>query len=253
MLTGIDHVILASGDPDADVAELGRRLGLAAGGGGRHDAHGTFNRLIWLGDSYIELMGVFDEPLAAESWWGTHMLGRIAAGGGYAGMALATDNVAADVERLRGLGSAISEPIAGERTRPDGDVVRWAIARPPSPDTELGLAFLIEHDSSAAEWRPVDREARSVVVHPLGGPASLLRVELPVADTARATMRLLRDLGLQFRPSLAGGGARDTSIGAQTLRLRPAAAGGAPTIVIRGGSAALTEEVLGCRWELVPR
>src|SRR5262245_16040613 len=219
MLTGIDHVIVASADPDADATVLSRQLGLAAGGGGRHDAHGTFNRRFWLGDSYLELMGVFDSALAGESWWGRHMLARLSAGGGYAGMALASDDLAGDVARLRELRSPISDPAAGERVRPDGDVVRWAIGRLPAPDPELGLMFLIEHDTSAAEWRPEDRRARATMEHPLGGPAALVRVELPVADTARATMSLLRDLGLQFRPSLAGAGARDTSIGSQTLRL----------------------------------
>jgi hypothetical protein len=252
MLTGIDHVILASTDPGADALELERRVGLRATGGGRHEAHGTFNRLCWMGDSYVELMGVFDETLAKGSWWGAHMLGRLEAGGGYAGMALASDDLAADIDRLRGLGSALSDPIAGQRIRPDGDVVRWAIGRPPTPDPELGLVFLIEHDTSSAEWRPADRAARAAETHPLGGPASLFRVELPVADTARATMRLLRDLGLQFRPSLAGAGARDTTIGTQTLRLTPAGTAGAPSIGVRGGSPARTEEVLGCRWEVVP-
>lgn len=252
VLAGLDHVIIASADPDADADELERRLGLRATGGGRHDAHGTFNRLFWLGDSYVELMGVFDADVAGDSWWGAHMLARLAAGGGYAGLALASDDLAGEVARLRELGSPISDPVPGQRLRSDGDVVRWSIGRLPAPDPELGLLFVIEHDSAAAEWRPSDRAERGSLTHPLGGPASLVRVELPVADTARVTMRLLRDLGLQFRPSLAGAGARDTSLGSQTLRLAPAAAGASPTIVIRGGAEARGKELLGCRWEIIP-
>ena len=66
VLLGIDHVVLAVDDPDAAAAELEAKLGLAATGGGRHEALGTFNRLVWLGDSYLELIGVFDRELAAR-------------------------------------------------------------------------------------------------------------------------------------------------------------------------------------------
>ena len=80
MLTGIDHFIVAVRDPDDAATELERVLGLRAGGGGRHEAHGTHNRLIWLGDSYIELMGVFDRTLAADSWFGSHALAVVEQG-----------------------------------------------------------------------------------------------------------------------------------------------------------------------------
>lgn len=250
MVTALDHVIVACTDPDFAAAELESTLGLRAGGGGRHDAHGTYNRLIWLGDSYVELMGVFDPALAADSWWGAHisrLLGDAPAA--YAGVAFATNDLAADVDRLRGMGSPISDPVAGQRARPDGDVVRWRIGRLPAPDPELGLMFLIEHDTSAAEWRPADRATRAAEQHPGGTAGRLVRLELPVTDVRSTTLRLVRELGLQFRPSLAGRGARDTSLGAQTLRLSPAAP--VPTMTIRAGRQATNTVLLGCRWELL--
>ena len=81
MLTGIDHVIVAVEDPDAAAESLRAELGLQPAGGGRHEEHGTHNRLVWLGDSYIELMGIFDESLAADSWWGRHIAAVIDARG----------------------------------------------------------------------------------------------------------------------------------------------------------------------------
>jgi hypothetical protein len=247
----IDHVIIAVTDPDAAALEIEAALGLAASGGGRHDAHGTYNRLIWLGDSYVELMGVFDADLAAGSWWGAHILRVLGAGpAGYAGLALASDELAADIERLLGQGAPISEPIAGERRRSDGELVRWRIARLPEPDPDLGLCFLIEHDTSAAEWRPADRAARAAQTHPLGTPGRLARVELPVRDVRAATLRLLRQLGLQFRPALAGHGARDAALGAQTLRL--SAGTGVPALIMRAGTVARRVEAFGCAWELLP-
>lgn len=251
MLAGIDHIIVAVGDPEDAAAQLQSVLGLRATAGGRHDAHGTYNRLVFLGDSYIEFMGVFDAAIAADSWWGAHISALLSsAAAAYAGLPLTSDDASADYDRLHGLGSTILEPQAGERLRPDGDVVRWRAARLPEADPDLGLAFLIEHDRSSAEWRPADSAARAAEVHPLGSPARLIRVELPVKDVRAATLRLLRQLGLQFRPALAGRGARDAAIGAHTLRVSPAAA--RPRFTLRAGTESRDVELLGCDWELLP-
>jgi catechol 2,3-dioxygenase-like lactoylglutathione lyase family enzyme len=253
MLSGIDHVIVACADPEAAVLALERELGLSAGGGGRHETSGTFNRLVWLGDSYLELVGVFDVALAEDGMFGRHISSVLrGAPAGFAGVALATSDLAAGVAQLRGMGSAIADPLDGERLRSDGRVVRWRTGRLAAPDPDLGLAFLIEHDTSAAEWSDADRAERAADTHPLGTPARLARLVVPVSSTSRATQRLHRDLGLAFRPSLAGRGARDTSIGAQTLRLVPSIAGVLPTIVIRAGAEPRETTLLGCRWILEP-
>src|SRR5437773_74061 len=124
MPTRIDHLIIAIADPDAAADEVEVALGLRAMGGGRHEAHGTFNRLIWLGDSYLELMGVFDEALAAESWWGRHVSSVLAkAPGALAGAPLAAQDLEHEVARLREHGSTLLNPAPGERVRPDGQVV----------------------------------------------------------------------------------------------------------------------------------
>jgi glyoxalase-like protein len=252
VLTAIDHVIVAVRDVDASAAAIEGTLGLRAGGGGRHDTQGTHNRIFWLGDSYLELMGILDYELASASWWGRHISRLLAqTPAAFAGAPISSDDASADVARLRAQGSAISDPVAGERMRPDGDAVRWRMARLPEPDPELGLLFLIEHDAASAEWRPEDRAARAADV--LAGTAGqLLRVDVPVADVARASLRLLRDLGLQFRPSLAGGGARDTSIGLETLRLVPARGDSRTTIVLRAGTVARELDLLGCHWSVLP-
>ncbi len=253
MLTGIDHLVVACVDPDAAAAELEAVLGLHAGGGGRHETLGTFNRLVWLGDSYLELIGVFDEELAASSWVGRPTLRTLRQGSGLATYALASDDLAADVARLRATGALLEGPLPGERIRPDGRVVRWLLAAPPVLGP-LDPGFLIEHDGSTAEWTPSERAARAAQVHPAGGPVRLEALELPVPDLPAAMTRQLRTLGLQFRPSLAGRGARDTTIGPQTLRLRPAARGDSlPTIRLRILAADDARErkpveLLGCRW-----
>jgi hypothetical protein len=243
MLTGIDHVILAVPDLEVAAREVEQVLGLRVAAGGRHEVHGTHNRLVWLGDSYIELVGVFDEAVAGGSWWGRHALAVIERGGGYMGVALASDDVAAEP-------AVADPPEEGRRVRPDGREVRWRIRRPASIDADLGTAFLIEHDTAAAEWTPAERAARVGEVHPLGTPAALRRVELPVAQMHRATMRIHRELGVAFRPSLSGDGARDGAVGRQTLRLLRAAQG--PRIVLAAGTRSRAEKLLGCDWLFEP-
>jgi hypothetical protein len=268
MFRGIDHLVIAVADPDAAAAELEATVGLRASGGGRHETMGTYNRLAWLGDAYVELIGVFDAALAETSWVGRPTLRALEQGGGLATYALASDDLAGDVERLRAAGSRLAGPFPGERIRADGRVVRWLLAAPPV----LGPAepaFLIEHDGTAAEWSEAERAARAAEIHPLGGPVRLELLEIPVPAVHPAIMGQLRTLGLQFRPSLAGRGSRDASIGSQTLRLRPgdpaarpptirlrvlpppadgAEAGAAPVAAAGGAVAGDPIQALGCRW-----
>src|SRR5664279_4167440 len=51
MPDAIDHVLIACADPDVAAKAVETQLGLRVTGSGRHTALGTFNRLIWLGDS----------------------------------------------------------------------------------------------------------------------------------------------------------------------------------------------------------
>ncbi len=253
MFLGIDHLVIAVADPDDAAAELERELGLAATGGGRHDALGTFNRLVWLGDSYLELIGVFDRALAEESWLGAPTAQMLDRGGGIATWAIATDALRSDLARLRAAGSDLAEPVAGERVRADGTIVRWRVALPPLLGP-LEPPFLIEHDAAAAEWTPTDRLARSRQHHPVGGSVSLEAVELSVDDLNGSRQRLGRSAGLRFRPSLAGGGCRDAGVGRQTVRLRPRRGGSAAALIHLAGpvSDERVGEFLGCRWTMRP-
>ena len=254
MFLGIDHLVIAVADPVVAAAELASALGLEATSGGRHEALGTYNRLTWFGDSFVELIGVFDRALASESWLGPPTLDALDAGGGFVTWAIATDSLERDARALRATGADLTAPIDGERRRPDGALVRWRLSKP----RRLGPAeppFMIEHDPASAEWTPADRAARARQNHPIGGPVRLEVLELPVDDMGATIQRLTRSAGLRFRPSLAGGGARDAGVGDQTVRLRPARGRSRleiPVIrlVVRATIKATTREQLGCRWVL---
>ena len=242
MLTGIDHVVVAVADPDEAAARLGRALGVAAAPGGRHDAFGTVNRLLWFGDTFVELIGVADRERALRSWIGRPAVRALDAGGGFATWALASDAIDDDVAALRRGGSELHEPLPGERRRPDGGLVRWRYAAPPA----LGPGeppFLLEHDTSAAEWSAIDRAVRAA------GPGRIEILELGVANVHLGAMVLLRAVGLRFRPSLGGGGARDANAGGQLVRLRRVS--GAPTATVHiamPGRPQPVVDLLGCRW-----
>ena len=248
MITGIDHLVIAVPDPDLTVETLASTLGLTAGGGGRHDRLGTYNRLVWLGDTYLECIGVFDPELALGSWVGRPTVRALETGGGLATWAIATDAIDADVKRLRETGSDIARSVAGERIRPDGRAVRWRLASPTNLGPDLP-PFFIQHDPASAEWTPEDRAARTV------DPARLTAIEIGVDDVARTTHRFLATLDLRFRPSLHGGGARDADVGPQIARIRPRRRGPGPDVTVRltiPGREPREVDLLGCRWVIAP-
>lgn len=114
----VDHVNHAVADLDAAADRFLDEYGLASVVGGRHPGHGTANRIIPLGDTYIELIAVVDEQEAAGSPLGAKVL---AAGEQWIGLAMRA-------ERLGDHVAADEELVAMSRTRPDGIELTWRIA-----------------------------------------------------------------------------------------------------------------------------
>jgi len=230
MLLGIDHVVLACAGPDATAAELENRLGLAATGGGRHEALGTWNRIVWLGDAYLELVGVFDPELASRSWFGRPVLAALERGGGLVTWAVALD-VLDGTLRWAPPDAGLVGPLEGERRRPDERVVRWRLAHP--VDLSPTAPLLIEHDREAAEWTDDDRAARADEHHPIGGRVRLAGLEIVAASPAAAAGRLRSLLAAAVEP--AGRAAIRVRFGAQEVRF----------VTSRPGSPAVVDIVVG--------
>ena len=69
MLT-IDHVIVPVANLAPAAARIETRYGLASVEGGRHPAWGTANRIVPLGDAYVEVVAVVDPETAARAAFG---------------------------------------------------------------------------------------------------------------------------------------------------------------------------------------
>jgi catechol 2,3-dioxygenase-like lactoylglutathione lyase family enzyme len=247
MPSGIDHVVIAVANPDAAAVELTEEVGLAFTAGGRHDGLGTFNRIAFLGDAYLELMAV-EDPAAAQGW----AIGRAAVralerGGGFATYGLVDDNIRVTVARLQANGSRIGPVEFGTRERPDMAPVEWLSAAAP----ELGPdrpPFLVKHLDDGAEWSADALAARRAFVHPIGSPAVLARLDLAVADPQALAADCHRDLDLDFWEI---GSAAVCAVGRHVIRL---VADEPETTVVIGAAIASPRSVhvLGLRFEVLP-
>lgn len=247
MITGIDHLVVAVASVEASAAVLERELGLAVTGGGRHETMGTYNRLAFLGDTYVELIGVFDAALVRSSpaFAVAGAALDLLEGGreGLATYALACDDLATDVARLRAAGSPIGEPVAGSRRRPDGEAVRWVTAFPPLGPEQP--PFLIEHEPVGAEWGPEARAARASARHPVGGRVRLATLELPVVDAPMAAEAYGATLGIPFSEGWRVG------VGDACVILREGTTEPMVELAVEPGTPPLDEVRFGVRWRRV--
>ena len=106
--------------PDLEIAArvFRDRCGLTAVEGGRHPGWGTANRIVPLGDTYIELVTVVDAGQAAGSTFGRWVAGRLEGGGGLLGWAVRAEDFEGTVARL-GLTTG-----SGSRRTADGRELR---------------------------------------------------------------------------------------------------------------------------------
>jgi Glyoxalase-like domain len=132
----IDHVIYATEDRDEAASRIEAELGLASVAGGRHQGHGTHNRIVPLGGGYLELMAIADPEEAAGSPIGSALQARLAEHGeGLFAWAVEVDEIEPVAERLA---SPVAE-IAREGLRARLVGVTEALREP-------GLPFFISRD-----------------------------------------------------------------------------------------------------------
>jgi catechol 2,3-dioxygenase-like lactoylglutathione lyase family enzyme len=136
----LDHVAYAVPDLDEAAVRFREELGLDSTDGGRHEQWGTANRIVPLGDQYLELVAAMDERVAAETAFGGGVLERVARGGGWFTIAAVAEDLDAVASRL-GL-----EVGSGSRIRPDGQTIRWRMAGLDDLRREPWMPFFLAWD-----------------------------------------------------------------------------------------------------------
>lgn len=151
----VDHLILCVQDLGLAARHLGK-LGLESVEGGRHQGHGTMNRIVPLGESYLELVAVLDRDEAALSPFGSWVSGRAAVEPAVDAVCLRSSDLDEVCDRL----GLIATPMS--RLRPDGLELRWRVAGLEEA-LSRSLPFFIE-------WEVADvlLPGRSPVSHPAG-------------------------------------------------------------------------------------
>ncbi|MGW4562978.1 VOC family protein [Streptomyces sp. NPDC004561] len=184
----LDHLVLATPDLDATVAEFARRTGVTPAPGGVHIGRGTRNHLVGLGGrSYLEIIGPDPEQSAPD---GPRPFG---VDGLTAPRALAWAISPPDLDaaitaaRARGYDPGPVHPMS--RRTPDGTVLRWRLTDSDRAHPSGLVPFLIDWGDSrhpAASGLPVTPllAVSATVPHPeeVRGPLAALGTALPLAS-----------------------------------------------------------------------
>ena len=198
MLIGLDHIIIGVNNLDEATSIFDQQLGLAVSGGGIHPSGGTANRIIVIGDTYLELITVRTPAEAQQS-----LLERLAKGDGYLNFVLSSNDIVADSEAMKRRGIAVLGLVAGQLVAADGRVRGWSRVDVERAELAQHYPFIIQHDSTGEERRFRLAGWSVPPEHPLG-VKKILSTTIAVADLRGAASRFQHIYGLQPSDSFTG-------------------------------------------------
>lgn len=191
MLTSLDHIIIGVRDLEQAARIFGQKLGLLPSGGGIHPIGGTANRIIVIGDTYLELIAVYLPEEAQES-----IRRRLEKGEGYLNCVFTSDDLDADSQAIRARGVALIGPVAGSLRSADGRERAWRRVDVERLDLTQRYPFIIQHDSTGDERRRRLAGWSAPPIHPLGA-GKVHSVTLAVENLAEASRRFAQIYGWQ--------------------------------------------------------
>ncbi|MFI0807059.1 VOC family protein [Streptomyces echinatus] len=153
----LDHLVLATPDLAATVAEFARRTGVTPAPGGAHVGLGTRNHLVGLGGRrYLEIVGPDPEQSehAGPRPFGVDRL----AGPAVPTWAISPPDLDATIARAREQGHDPGPVRPMSRRRPDGTLLRWRLTDAGPGEASGVVPFLIDWGDSrhpAASGLPV--------------------------------------------------------------------------------------------------
>jgi hypothetical protein len=175
-------VLLAVTDLTAAAAEIEARHGLSSVQGGRHPGWGTANRIVPLGETFIELITVVDPAEAAESAFGSWVASGATSERTPLGWVVRTDDIDGVAKRLGLEVAAKSRKDAGGRT------LSWRVAGIEEAAAEPSLPFFVEWGDGTPH------PGRAPVTHPAGA------VEIASLELDADRQRLANWLGSHRLP-----------------------------------------------------
>ncbi len=183
----LDHTLIAVADLAKAGQEFEERHGLASIEGGRHPAWGTANRIVPLGDSYLEVIVVIDAAKAAESAVGRWVASGVTDPARPIGWAVRTSDLDEIAQRLD------LSVNAGSRVTPDAGQLSWRTAGMDQAIAEPALPFFIE-------WaRGTSLPGQAAIRHP-SGVARISRLALDSDPIRLAEWLGTHQLPIDVRP-----------------------------------------------------
>jgi hypothetical protein len=185
----VDHVTVAGKDLKSMQASLAA-VGIRSEYGGPHSNHATEMALVSFPDgSYLELIALqasSDPKAVAAHAWARPMEDNA----GPCAWAVRVKDVAAEANRLKAAGVAVSAPARSGRARPDGTRLEWETAQVGTEPNGAFFPFLIR-----------DLTPRQERAFPTGKPTTkdfsgVVRVVIAVRDLKAAVNRYRQAYGL---------------------------------------------------------
>jgi hypothetical protein len=180
LISMVDHLVCATPDLDAGVAQIESLARVRPIAGGNHPGWGTRNALLGLGPGcYLEVIG--PDPDQAPPAGGRAFSVDGAHGGRLVTWAAKTDHLDALHASAAEQGVRLGAVRGGSRRRPDGIVLTWRLTDPREVVADGIVPFFID-------WGASPHPSASA---PRGGRLISLRAEHPDAESVAGVLRRL--------------------------------------------------------------